>query len=112
MDHNEKKSEENIKIWTVQKDIALYIVQNYKDVKKIEFYKFNEVKGVGYTSWNVSAEVNVNNIISFSLSDLSSVKDATIRHNPKTFHLKKKDKDKDPSKNLDDVQIIYLEDVE
>ena len=110
MDNQRDKNEinvENERIQIAQKKIALYLIRNYEDVEKIEFRNFNEMKGIGYTSWSVSVDVNKDNTISFSMNDLSKVEDATIRHNPKTFSLKKKDEDL--TKNLDEVQIIYWE---
>ena len=100
-------NEESEKMHIAQEEIALYLVRNYKDVKKIEFHKFNEIKGVGYTSWSVSVDVNEDNTISFSLSDLSKVEDATVRHNPKTFSLNKKEEEL--TESLDGVQVIYWE---
>ena len=100
-------NEESEKMHIAQEEIALYLVRNYKDVKKIEFHKFNEIKGVGYTSWSVSVDVNEDNTISFSLSDLSKVEDATVRHNPKTFSLNKKEEEL--TESLEEVQIIYWE---
>lgn len=100
-------NEENEKIHIAQKEIALYLVRNYKDVKKIEFHKFNEIKEIGNTSWSISVDVNEDNTISFSMSDLSKVEDATVRHNPKTFSLNKKEEEL--TESLEGVQIIYWE---
>ena len=107
MDSQKGKNEINEEMHKAQKEIALYLVRNYKDVKKIEFHKFNEIKGVGYTSWSISVDVNEDNTISFSMSDLSKVEDATVRHNPKTFSLNKKEEEL--TESLDGVQIIYWE---
>ena len=100
-------NEENVKMHMAQEEIALYLVRNYIDVKKIEFHKFNEIKGVGYTSWSISVDVNEDNTISFSMTDLSKVEDATVRHNPKTFSLNKKEEEL--TESLDGVEIIYWE---
>src|SRR5690625_116910 len=113
MDHQREISEdneENEKIQIAQQNIALYLVQHYKDVNKIEFSELNEVEGIGYDAWSVSVDVNDEHTISFSMNDLSNVEDATVRHNPKTFNLEKKDEDL--TQDLDDVQIIYWEDGE
>lgn len=99
---------ENEEIKSAQKEIALYVVQNYKDVNKIEFHEINEVEGIAYDAWSITVDVNEDHTISFSIDDLSKVEDATVRYNPKTFKLKKKDED--VNQNLDDVKIIYLED--
>ena len=110
MDTQKGKNEvngESEKMHIAQEEIALYLVRNYKDVKKIEFHKFNEIKGVGYTSWSIPVDVNEDNTISFSLSDLSKVEDATVRHNPKTFSLNKKEEEL--TESLDGVEIIYWE---
>src|SRR5690625_4258097 len=113
MDHQReisKDNEENEKIQIVQQNIALYLVQHYQDVNKIEFRELNEVEGIGYDAWSVSVDVNDDHTISFSIDDLSNVEDATVRHHPKTFDLEKKDEDL--TQDLDDVQIIYWEDEE
>ena len=110
VDNQKEKNEvheENEEIHIAQKEIALYLVRNYQDVKKIEFHKFNEIKGVGYTSWSISVDVNEDNTISFSMNDLSKVEDATVRHNPKTFSLNKKEEEL--TESLEGVQIIYWE---
>jgi|SRR5699024_6247586 len=104
MDKKEEKYEKTLR---VQKKLSLYLVRNYEGVKKIEFREFSKVKGLGYTSWSVTVDVNDDNIISFTIEDLSKVEDATVRHNPDTFHLKKSDKDL--SETLDEVEIIYWE---
>jgi hypothetical protein len=101
-------NEENVKMHIAQEEIALYLVRNYIDVKKIEFHKFNEIKGVGYTSWSISVNVNEDNTISFSMTDLSKVEDATVRHNPNTFSLNKKEEEL--TESLDGVEIIYWKD--
>lgn len=102
----DKKEEKHESTLRVQKNLARFLVRNYEGVKKIEFRKFSKTKGLGYTSWSVTVYVNDDNIISFNIEDLSKVEDATVRHNPDTFHLKKSNKDL--SKSLDDVEIIYL----
>jgi preprotein translocase subunit SecF len=110
MDIQKGKNEvngENVKMHIAQEEIALYLVRNYIDVKKIEFHKFNEVKGVGNTSWSISVDVNEDNSMSFSMTDLSKVEDATVRHNPKTFRLNKRKEES--TESLDGVEIIYYE---
>lgn len=102
---NKEKDEE---IQTAQQKIALYVVQNYQDVNKIEFRECNKIEGIGYDAWSVSVEVNESHTISFSMDDLSNVEDATVRHNPTTFKLEKKDEDL--NLDLNDVDIIYWED--
>ncbi|QUW23083.1 hypothetical protein JSQ81_05810 [Sporosarcina sp. Marseille-Q4063] len=98
-------NEENVKMHIAQEEIALYLVRNYVDVKKIEFHKFNEIKGVGNTSWSVSVDVNEDTTISFSMTDLSKIEDATVRQNPKTFSLN--NKEEELTESLDGVEIIY-----
>jgi preprotein translocase subunit SecF len=110
MDIQKGKNEvngENVKMHIAQEEIALYLVRNYIDVKKIEFHKFNEVKGIGNTSWSISVDVNEDNSMSFSMTDLSKVEDATVRHNPKTFRLNKREEES--TESLDGVEIIYYE---
>lgn len=65
------------------------------------------MKGLGYTSWSVTVDENESNTISFTMEDLSKVKDASMRYNPKIFHLK--ERDKILSESLDDMEIIYWE---
>ncbi len=103
-----ESNEENVEIQIAQQEIALYIVQHYKDVHKIEFRNIHEVEGIGYDAWSVTVNVNGDHVTSFSIEDLSEVEDATVRHNPKTFKLEKKEEDLD--QDLDDVEIIYWED--
>src|SRR5699024_9181396 len=98
---------ENERIQIAQKKIALYLIRNYEDVEKIEFLRFNEMKGIGYTSWSVSVDVNKDNTISISMNDLYKVEDSNICYNSKSFSLKKNDEDL--TKYLDEVQIIYWE---
>src|SRR5699024_5485044 len=91
---------------TVQKTVARFLVSNYEVDRKIELRVFSKTKGIAYTSWRVNVYVNDDNIIRFNIEDPSKVEDANVRHNPDTFHLKKSNKDL--SKSLDDVEIIYL----
>ncbi|GEM_PF-6619714 len=90
-----------------QNKLALFLVEKYEGVKRIRFHELKEVKGLGYTSWSVTVDVNESNMISFTMEDLSKVEDASMRYNPKTFHLK--ERDKELSEGLDDVEIIYWE---
>src|SRR5690625_1223315 len=96
MDHQRAMSEdneENEKIQIAQQNIALYLVQHYKDVNKIEFRELNEVEGIGYDAWSVSVDVNDDQTISLSMNDLSNVEDATVRHNPTTINQEINDQD-------------------
>ncbi len=103
----DKKEDQDEIILEAQHNLALYLVRNYEGVQKIEFYKFKQVEGLGYSSWNVTVNINDDNIMSFSIEDLSKVEDLTIRHNPSTFQLE--ERSEDSSEGLDDVQIIYWE---
>src|SRR5699024_11410422 len=60
MDNQRDKNEinvENERIQIAQKKIALYLIRNYEDVEKIEFRKFNKMKGIGYTECSISFDV-------------------------------------------------------
>ncbi|MBC1494053.1 hypothetical protein HCI94_02340 [Listeria welshimeri] len=63
---------DNKKSNEVKKEIALYIVQNYEGVKKIQFGELSENKMTG--SWTLSAKLNKNNIITFTFQDTSNIK--------------------------------------
>src|SRR5699024_12316753 len=102
MDNQRDKNEINVEneiIQIAQKKIALYLIRNYEDVEKIEFRKFNEMKGIEYTSWSVSVDVNKDNTISISMNDLSKVEDSTIMNNPKSLSINKNDQDLKKNKN-------------
>ncbi|WP_321387081.1 hypothetical protein [uncultured Enterococcus sp.] len=102
----DKKAEEKAKeeqILQAQKSIALFVVQNYSGAKSIKFseFKYNPETG----SWHVSAKVNQDNLITFSLEQLDKVEVDSIgtRTNPTTFKLEKL---KDRDKTLDDIDIL------
>src|SRR5699024_5887934 len=102
----EKNEEEHESTLRVEENFARFLVLNYEWVNETAVRKIIKTKGLGYTSCSVTVYVNDDNIISFNIEDLSKVEDATVRHNPDTFHLKKSNKDL--SESLDDVEIIYL----
>ncbi|ALS01755.1 hypothetical protein ATZ33_10325 [Enterococcus silesiacus] len=102
----EKKAEEKVKeeqILQAKKNIALFVVQNYSDVKSIKFseFKYNTETG----SWHVSAKVNQDNLITFSLERIDKVNVDSIgtRINPATFKLEKLE---NRNKTLNDIDIL------
>lgn len=99
-----KKEEQQLAL--AEKKIALYAVQNYSNVKTINFsdFKFNKQTG----SWHVTTKINQDNLMTFSLENLNDISDKTIgiRYNPNSFKLEKK---KDSTKTINDIKIIKEE---
>ncbi len=99
-----KKEKEQVR--QAEKELALYIVQNYEGVKKIEFNDSYVVKETG--SWGVAAIINGNSILKISIEDDESLKSPTIAYNPAKFFMKKRKKD--TKANLTNVELLYSED--
>ncbi|MBC1626952.1 hypothetical protein HB952_03750 [Listeria welshimeri] len=74
----------------VKKEVALYIVQNYEGVKKIQFGELSENKMT--RSWTLSAKLNKNNIITFTFQDTSNIKKnmISVYYDPDSFKLRNK----------------------
>ncbi|MBC1642025.1 hypothetical protein HCJ01_10115 [Listeria welshimeri] len=74
----------------IKKEVALYIVQNYEGVKKIQFGELSENKMTG--SWTLSAKLNKNNIITFTFQDTSNIKNnmISVYYDPDSFKLRNK----------------------
>ncbi|KXT69641.1 hypothetical protein [Streptococcus cristatus] len=98
--------EEKKKLHKEEEKIALYLVNHYQDVKKIEFVNFH--KGGFGTGDTITIKVNENSYI--VPTELES-KDGyySIGYDPKDFHLIEK---KPPTQltSLDGVDVIYYED--
>ncbi|MDT2012992.1 hypothetical protein [Carnobacterium divergens] len=106
MNKDQEKKEQQQQLAIAEKKIALYVVQNYSNVKSIKFstFKFNKQTG----SWHVATQINHDNLMTFSLENLNDISEETIgiRYNLKTFNLKKK---KDTTKNINDIKILKEE---
>ena len=83
--------------------IAEYTAQNYKDVKKIEFKSFK--KNSSTQTWFISAVINDNISVSYSLFKIGENKDIGITYNPN--ELKKRTEDEQNIKDKSNVEIIY-----
>ena len=101
-----KTVEEKRKLRKEEEQIALYLVNHYEDVKKIEFVNFH--KGGFGTGDTITIKVNDN---SYILPTELESKDGyySIGYDPKDFHLIEK---KPPTQltSLDGVDVIYYED--
>ena len=99
-------TEEKKKLRKEEEKIALYLVNHYEDVKKIEFVNFH--KGGFGTGDTITIKVNDN---SYILPTELESKDGyySIGYDPKDFHLIEK---KPPTQltSLDGVDVIYYED--
>ncbi|MBC1520736.1 hypothetical protein HB912_03620 [Listeria aquatica] len=95
---------DNKKSKEVKKEVALYIVQNYEGVKKIQFGKLSENKMTG--SWTLSAKLNENNTITFTFQDTSNIKNnmISVYYDPDSFKLKNKVNE---HKDLDNIDIQF-----
>lgn len=106
MNKDQEKKEQQQQLAIAEKKIAVYVVQNYSNVKSIKFstFKFNKQTG----SWHVATKINHDNLMTFSLENLNDISEETIgiRYNLKTFNLKKK---KDTTKNINDIKILKEE---
>lgn len=94
-DKGKKRIEEN--------RIAEYTAQNFKDVKKIEFKSFE--KNSSTQTWFISAVINDNISVSYSLFKIGENKDIGISYNPN--ELKERTKDEQNIKDKSNVEIIY-----
>ena len=99
-------TEEKKKLRKEEEKIALYLVNHYEDVKKIEFISI--VKGGFGTGDTITIKVNDN---SYILPTELESKDGyySIGYDPQDFHLIEK---KPPTQltSLDGVEVIYYED--
>ena len=98
-----KTGEDERKIRLEEERIAEYTIQNYKDVKKIEFKSFE--KNSSTQTWFISAVINDNISVSYSLFKIGENKDIGISYN--TNELKKRTKDEQNIKDKSNVEIIY-----
>lgn len=99
-------AEDKKRLHKEEEQIALYLVNHYEDVKKIEFVNFH--KGGFGTGDTITIKVNDN---SYILPTELESKDGyySIGYDPKDFHLIEK---KPPTQltSLDGVDVIYYED--
>ena len=98
-----KTGEDERKIRLEEERIAEYTIQNYKDVKKIEFKSFE--KNSSTQTWFISAVINDNISVSYSLFKIGENKDIGITYNPN--ELKERTKDEQNIKDKSNVEIIY-----
>ena len=83
--------------------IAEYTAQNYKDVKKIEFKRFE--KNISTQTWLIEAVINDNISVSYSLNGIGENADIGISYNPDKFKERTKDEQNITEKR--NVEIIY-----
>ena len=83
--------------------IAEYTAQNYKDVKKIEFKRFE--KNISTQTWLIDAVINDNITVSYSLNGIGENADIGISYNPDKFKERTKDEQNITEKR--NVEIIY-----
>lgn len=106
MNKEKEKDVQQQQLAIAEKKIALYVVQNYSNVKTINFntFRFNEKTG----SWHVTTKINHDNLMTFSLENLKNISEKTIgiRYNAKSFNLEKK---KDTTKTINDIKILKEE---
>ena len=101
-------TEEKKKLRKEEEKIALYLVNHYEDVKKIEFVNFH--KGGFGTGDSISVRVNSNNYIKpITLGDPSG--EYIISYNPSKFHLNEKNVPTQLN-NLKNIEIKYYEEIE
>ena len=100
---NYETGEDKRNIRLEEERIAEYTIQNYKDVKKIEFKSFE--KNSSTQTWFISAVINDNISVSYSLFKIGENKDIGITYNPN--ELKKRTKDEQNIKDKSNVEIIY-----
>ena len=98
-----KTGEDKRKTRLEEERIAEYTIQNYKDVKKIEFKSFE--KNSSTQTWFISAVINDNISVSYSLFKIGENKDIGITYNPN--ELKERTKDEQNIKDKSNVEIIY-----
>ena len=100
---NYETGEDKRKIRLEEERIAEYTIQNYKDVKKIEFKSFE--KNSSTQTWFISAVINDNISVSYSLFKIGENKDIGITYNPN--ELKERTKDEQNIKDKSNIEIIY-----
>ena len=100
---NYETGEDKRNIRLEEERIAEYTIQNYKDVKKIEFKSFE--KNSSTQTWFISAVINDNISVSYSLFKIGENKDIGITYNPN--ELKERTKDEQNIKDKSNVEIIY-----
>lgn len=100
---NYETGEDKRKIRLEEERIAEYTIQNYKDVKKIEFKSFE--KNSSTQTWFISAVINDNISVSYSLFKIGENMDIGITYNPNK--LKKRTEDEQNIKDKSNVEIIY-----
>lgn len=83
--------------------IAEYTAQNFKDVKKIEFKRFE--KNISTQTWFIDAVINDNISVSYSLNGIGENADIGISYNPDKFKERTKDEQNITEKR--NVEIIY-----
>lgn len=101
-------AEDKKRLHKEEEQIALYLVNHYEDVKKIEFINF--YKGGFGTEDSISVKVNSNNYIKpITLGDPSG--EYIISYNPENLHLNEKNP---PTQldNLKNIEIKYYEEIE
>ena len=96
-------SEDKGKIRLEEERIAEYTVQNFKDVKKIEFKSFE--KNSSTQTWFISAVINDNIHVSYSLFRIGENANIGIAYNPD--ELKNKNKEDRDVKVKDKIEVIY-----
>ena len=100
---NYETGEDKRKIRLEEERIAEYTIQNYKDVKKIKFKSFE--KNSSTQTWFISAVINDNISVSYSLNGIGENADIGISYNPDKF--KKRTKDEQNITEKSNVEIIY-----
>lgn len=105
MNEEKKENEQQKNLLKAQNEIALHVVQNYKDVVQIDFDTPVYSKQTG--SWSIDLKINQNPndwlSIKFVLKK-KNIKMISTRYNQDDFSLKK---ELDISKSLDKVVINY-----
>ena len=86
-----------------QERMAGFTAQKFDNIKKIEFKSFE--KNSSTQTWFISAVINDNISVSYSLFKIGENKDIGITYNPN--ELKKRTKDEQNIKDKSNVEIIY-----
>lgn len=101
MDKKEESTEKRAQILNAEKEISLYLVQNYDGIEQIEFQEVKYFKETG--SWWWTAIINNENKFSFTTHGLINVNEnLTISYDKLTL-----EKKENSNANLDNVNIIY-----
>ena len=100
---NYESGEDKRNIRLEEDRIAEYTAQNYKDVKKIEFKRFE--KNISTQTWFIDAVINDNISVSYSLNGIGENADIGISYNPDKFKERTKDEQNITEKR--NVEIIY-----